>query len=89
MHYLIVQHTMEDYGKWRPVFDAHEGVRQTYGVRDAQVFRNVENPNELLLKFRVDSVERAQKLAHSQELKDAMADAGVVGIPEVFFVESE
>ena len=89
MHYLIVQHTIEDYGKWRLVFDADEGFRQGYGIRDPEVFRGADSPNELLLKFRVDSLERAREFISAPDLRETMARGGVVGIPEVHFIELE
>lgn len=84
---LLVHHKVEDYGKWKPVFDEHGSFRNESGSNGGRVFRSADNPNELFILFEWDSVENAQKFAQSDSLKEAMQKAGVVGIPEVYFVE--
>jgi len=47
MPYLLVHHTAEDYGKWKPVFDEYATNRKTSGSKGGQLFRTADNPNEL------------------------------------------
>jgi hypothetical protein len=37
--------------------------------------------------FEWDSIENAQKFVRSDETKEAMQNAGVVGMPAIYFVE--
>lgn len=39
MVHLLVHHSVEDYNKWKPVFDEHESARAKAGSKGAQVFR--------------------------------------------------
>jgi quinol monooxygenase YgiN len=87
MAYLLVRHTAEDYSKWRPVFDDHEGMRKAGGSKSARVFRNADNPNEIVLLMEWDDVENARRFASSDDLRQAMERAGVVGRPEALFLE--
>jgi heme-degrading monooxygenase HmoA len=82
MVYLLVQHTVADYRKWRPIFDENDRMRRASGGGDYQVFRGVNNPNEITILFEWDSQEDAQQFAQSEELKKAMERAGVISRPE-------
>jgi hypothetical protein len=42
---------------------------------------------ELFVLFEWDSIENAQKFVRSDETKEAMQNAGVVGMPAIYFVE--
>jgi len=46
MTYLLVRHKVEDYAKWKPVFDEHGAARKAGGSKGARVFRFIDNPNE-------------------------------------------
>jgi heme-degrading monooxygenase HmoA len=86
MVYLLVQHTVADYAKWKPVFDQHDRMRRAGGGGDYELFRGVNNPNEVTILFEWDSLEGAQQFAQSEELRKAMERAGVVSRPEVRFL---
>ena len=51
MVYLNVRHTVADYEKWRPIFDADEARRRTAGAKGVnQVYRDVSDvPTRSLL----------------------------------------
>jgi heme-degrading monooxygenase HmoA len=87
MAHVLVHHKVADYAKWKPVFDKHSSIRAQNGSRGGKVFRNVSNPNDLFLLLEWDTLENAQKFSQSENLKEAMQDAGVEGIPEIYFVE--
>ena len=87
MPHLLVHHKVEDYGKWKPVFDEHSSFRSQSGSKGGKIFRSADNPNDLFILFEWDSVENIQKFAQSDSLKEAMQKAGVVGMPDVYFME--
>jgi quinol monooxygenase YgiN len=84
---LLVRHKVQDYGKWKPVFDAHATARKSGGCKGGRLFRNANDPNEIVMLFEWDSVENAQKFAQSPDLREAMQRAGVVDKPDVYFLE--
>lgn len=86
MAYLIVKHTVEDYGKWKPFFDQHSGARKAAGSKGAQLFRSGDNPNEITLLFEWDSIENARKFSESPDLREVMQKAGVLGPPTLSFL---
>jgi quinol monooxygenase YgiN len=87
MPYLLVRHQVEDYARWKPLFDQHGLTRQRNGCRGGQLFRNSNNPNELLILFEWDNLERARQFAQSPDLRETMQRAGVIDQPDVYFLE--
>lgn len=87
MAYLLVHHQVEDYNKWKHNFDAHASARSVNGSHGGKIFRNANNPNEVFVFLEWDSIENAQKFAQSQNIKEVMKNAGIVGTPAFYFVE--
>ena len=87
MIYLNVRHTAADYAKWRVGFDAHEPARRAAGATGIQqVYRDLENPNAVTIIMEWDSAEKARKFAQDPALREVMEKAGVIGAPEVRFL---
>lgn len=84
---FIVRHKVEDYGKWKPVFDAHAATRKAAGCKGGRLFRNSDNPNEIIVVWDWDSVENAKKFAGSVDLRETMMKAGVADHPDLYFLE--
>jgi len=87
MPYLLIRHKVKDYAKWKPVFDEHGATRKKSGSKGGHLFRNADNPNELIVLFEWDDLKNARQLAQSEELKKAMERAGVSDKPDLFFLE--
>ncbi len=88
MPYLIIRHKVEDYAKWKPLFDEHGAARQAGGSRGGQLFRNANDPNELIIFFEWDDLEKARQFVQSEDLRQAMQRAGVVDQPDIYFLEA-
>ena len=86
MTHLLVRHNVADFAKWKPVYDAHLAVRQKAGLREKNLLRNVDNPNEVVLLFETEDLKRAQAFTESSDLREAMQKAGVVGKPDILFL---
>lgn len=83
---MIVTHKVKDYSIFKKTFDSVIDLRKSNGELSDRIYRDASDPNELTLIFKWDSLANAQKYAHSPELKAAMDKAGVVGIPEIHFL---
>ena len=58
MTYILTRITVPDYDAWKANFDKDEpGVRTS--ANGWQVFRSVENPNEVFIKVEFDSTDEA------------------------------
>ncbi len=85
MH-VLVRHKVADFAKWKPVYDAHLSVRQKAGLKEEHLFRNADDPNEVLLLFSVEDVDKAKAFTTSDDLRQAMEKAGVSDKPDVYFL---
>ena len=83
---MLIQHTVKDYAEWKKVFDSAKEMRTVNGELSAQVYRDASDPFKITTINKWNSVDNAQKFAHSPELKAAMEKAGVVGAPIVSFL---
>jgi heme-degrading monooxygenase HmoA len=87
MAYMIVHHKVEDYERWKPVFDEHASIRQQSGSQGGRLFRNADDPNETLIFWQWEDLDKARAFAQSQDLRETMQRAGVVGSPNIYFLE--
>ena len=89
MVYIHIRHRLEDYARWREGYDNHAPARQAGGaVGEAQVMRNVEDPNEVILLLGWSDLQKARAFIQSVSLKEAMQKAGVQGSPEIRLLEA-
>ncbi len=87
MPYLLVRHKIKDYAKWKLVFDEHAAMRKANGSMGSRLFRNAQNPSELLILFEWDDLKKARQFAQSEDLRKAMEQAGVSDRPDIYFLE--
>jgi hypothetical protein len=76
-----ISHTVKDYSKWRPAFDADVVNRKANGMEDIVVGRNNDNPNNILIALKVADVAKAKAFSADPKLKEVMEKAGVVSKP--------
>jgi heme-degrading monooxygenase HmoA len=84
---VLVRHNVEDYNTWRPVYDGHEAFRKQTGSVGATVFRDANDPSNVVVITRWPTMDRALEFANSASLHEVMGKAGVVGKPDVYFLE--
>ena len=87
MVYLLIHHKVEDYGKWKPLFDEHEATRKTAGSQGARLLRNKDDSNDVVAIISWTDRQHAQAFIESPGLHTVMQNAGVLGTPEVLFLE--
>jgi hypothetical protein len=83
----MVRHKVEDYTKWKPVFDEHGAARKAIGSRGGYLFRNIDDSNEVVLYLEVDDLEKARQFVQSEDLRQAMERSGVADQPDVYFLD--
>ena len=84
---MFIKHRVADYARWKPVFDEHEPLRIEYGTVGHSLHRDADDPNVIIIAFRVNDLNRAKEFAASDELRSAMEQAGVQGPPEIWFAD--
>jgi hypothetical protein len=85
---IFVKHKVQDYTTWRKGYDAFEPTRIKLGARGHAVYCDVDDINEVTVWHDFNNLESAKTFANSSELKAAMMDAGVIGVPMVWFART-
>lgn len=87
MAYMIVTHKVQDFDKWKIVFDEHSVTRKANGGQGGYLFRSDKDPNEVVVVLKWDDITRARQFAKSDDLKYVMQKAGVIGQPDIYFFQ--
>jgi quinol monooxygenase YgiN len=87
MVHVIVRHKVSEYNRWKAAFDAHLNTRMHAGEVGFRLFQNVDDPREVTLLLDWDTTEHARKFMASDELRKTMQQAGVIGDPDIQYVE--
>ncbi len=82
---LTIHIKVKDYATWRPAYDGQEKNRLSAGVTNGRVFRNAQDPNDIVILQDVADVAKARTWLGSDDLKATMQKSGVVGSPKVRF----
>jgi hypothetical protein len=88
MAWIHVRASVEEYPKWKPVFDETAEYKRAHGWKRYQVFAVGGNRNDVLVMEEFTTRELAQEFIDSAYLREAMARGGVSGAPEILVVEA-
>jgi len=86
MAHLLVRHKVDDFDRWKAVFDGHAAAQRAAGITVTHVMRNVEDAGEVVLLFDVEDVERAKAFVFSTQVPGAQEESGVLDRPDVYFL---
>lgn len=86
---MLVRHTVQDFAKWKKVFDEHAATRKAAGSKGGELFQAAGNPLDVTILFHWDTVDNARKFSESPDLKTTMERAGVTGPPQIQFLQNE
>jgi hypothetical protein len=84
---MFVRHRVKEFKAWKAEYDAFDPERKKMGVTSHGVYQSDEDPNDVTLYHRFDTVEAARAFAGSDVLKQRMERAGVVGAPDIWFTK--
>ena len=82
---MFVRHAVADFDAWKQGYDDFD--REGLGVVGHAVYRSVDEPNDVTVWHDFEGASAAKGFAQSQQLREAMKRAGVVGEPTIWFTE--
>ena len=85
----IVRHEVSDYAAWKRGFDGHAIARARAGILGHAVNVSAERPNVVVVYLQAESLDALRAFASAPDLKEVMKAAGVVGAPDVPFVNGD
>src|SRR5258707_10325910 len=88
MPYVLVIHKVQDIARWRPFFEADKPRQQAAGLTVRHVFRDADDPQEVVILFEAANLGRAREFVGSEGLRKIMEEAGVLGRPEIHFLDT-
>lgn len=83
---LLIRHHVASYPVWKAAFDEFELTRRANGSQGGWIFRDVADPRHLLVLLEWDDLERARLFIDSDDLREAMAQAGVTDDPDIWLL---
>ena len=87
MVHVFIRHKVNDFGRWKEVFDSSFDLRRQNGELSARMFLSRVDPGRLELLCEWDTLDHARNFFDQPTLKAAMQQAGVVGAPEIEYME--
>jgi heme-degrading monooxygenase HmoA len=85
--YVLIQHTVKDFARFKSVFDDEAERRRMNGSQGGRLFRSVTEPDEVVALFEWADNEGATKFTASYELREAVEWAGVKGEAKIMVLE--
>jgi heme-degrading monooxygenase HmoA len=80
---------VKDYDKWEPTIMEDIPLIKANGAKSASILRDLDDPNRVIVSTEWENLEQAKKFAESDELRARMQAGGVIGVPEIYFVEEK
>jgi hypothetical protein len=80
---LTIHFKVKDFSAWRTSYQATDKGRASAGITNGKVFRNADDPNEVVVLQDVADVAKARTWLDSQDMKTASEKSGVIGSPSI------
>jgi quinol monooxygenase YgiN len=87
MVHVLVHHKVADFYRWKESFDSYLNTRKQGGELGFHVFQSVDDPRDITVLVDWDSIEHARRFMSSEDLRNRMQQAGVVGAPDIRYIE--
>ena len=84
--YVLIRHKVRDFSEWKRGYDAHLPKRLEAGLTEKYLLRATQDPNEVVLLFEAQDLNRAKIFAESTDLRETMQKVGVVDKPDIYFL---
>jgi heme-degrading monooxygenase HmoA len=86
MFHVMARIKVTDFDAWKQAYDRGKSLRESVGIRSFNLWRNVDDPQDVVLLLHASHVDKAKAYFNSEELAQRMAAAGVEEPPEVVFL---
>jgi hypothetical protein len=77
MIYLLCRNRVADFSPWKAVFASHKAAHISAGLRLVNIWRGVEEPNNIFFLFVVSSIEKAREFIGNPDAAKAAQASGV------------
>ena len=85
---MIIHHRVTDYAKWRPAYDGDAANRDAAGLTNCAVLHAAGEPNDVFVVCDVADLGKAKAFSAAKTLAETMTKAGVIGKPDIQFLQA-
>jgi hypothetical protein len=78
MTYMLCRNRVTDFAGWHAVFASHQAAHRNAGLRLVNLWRSVEEPNNIFFLFAVGSLDKAKEFIGNPEAAKAAQTSGVI-----------
>lgn len=87
MAVVILNHKVESYQKWKPIYDKDSERREKAGLMEIICGQKSDEPNNVYMVFETSDPGKAKEMIKDPELKEVMDEAGVITKPEIIVIQ--
>jgi hypothetical protein len=87
MIHLFVRQDVTNYEEWCFAYDRFWRDQDAHGAPIRTVYQSIDNPNDITVEHIFKNRDDARAIIASDDLAQAMTDAGVLGKPQIWFIE--
>ena len=84
--FMLIRHKVKNFTTWKEGYDAHAPKRTEAGLTEKYLLRSTSAPNEIVVLFEAQDIDRAQTFAESADLRETMQGLGVIDKPDIYFL---
>lgn len=84
---LVIKHQVKDFAQWLPGYEGHDTARVRFGLHNYVIGRGADDSNMVLVACIMDDANKAKEFAALPDLKAAMEKGGVIGKPDLQYLE--
>ena len=78
MHNMLCRNRVVDFEKWKRTLRSHAEAHRAIGLRLVNLWRCVDDPNNVFFLFEVSSIEMAHEFVNSSGAAEAGKESGVI-----------
>jgi hypothetical protein len=75
---MVCMNKVADFAKWKSVFDSHSEAHSKAGLSLENLWRGVEDSNEVVFIFKVADLDKAKAFISVPDAKEAGERSGVI-----------
>lgn len=84
---VLTEFSVKDFIQWKVLFDEYVHTRKQHSSKGARAFRVIGNPNAVVVLTEFEDIDQAIEMYESQDFKDSIQRAGVIGTESVKLLE--
>ena len=82
----LIKHKVKDFAAWKAIYDNHDSARLASGLHSYVLGRGLDDTTTVVVALKVDDLAKAKAFTKDPNLKKVMEKGGVVGAPEISFI---